>query len=102
MLRRGQLDAVAAAPALDELARAVRIFADDLAERDRFDEVRGVLLDVARTATDALPPDGSLGLTVVVAQVRALAADLIYATGTTSAELDGLLEQGDERVDPGG
>lgn len=102
MLRRGQLDAVAAAPALDELAQAVRIFADDLAERERFDEVRGVLLDVARTATDALPPDGSLGLTVVVAQVRALAADLIYATGTTSAELDGLLEQGDERVDPEG
>ncbi len=93
MLRRGDTDGVAAAPALQQLGAAVRIFADDLAEQDRFDEVRDVLLDVVRTATDALPGDGSLGLTVVVAQTRALAADLLYATGTTSEELDTLLDE---------
>lgn len=95
MLRRGERDGVAAAPALDQLAAAVRTYADDLAEQDRFDEVREALLGVARTATGALPRDGSLGLTVVVAQTRALAADLLYATGTREQELDALLE--DER-----
>jgi len=102
MLRRGERDGIAAAPALDELARAVRIFADDLAEQDRFDEVREVLLGVARTATGALHPGGSLGLTVVVAQTRALAADLLYATGTTADELDDLLlGENDEPPEPG-
>ncbi len=98
MLRRGDRDGAAVAPALDELARAVRVYADDLAEQDRFDEVREVLLAVARTATGALHRDGSLGLTVVVAQTRALAADLLYATGTTADELDELLlgEHGDD------
>ncbi len=93
MLRRGDTDGVAVAPALQQLGAAVRIFAEDLSEQHRFDEVRGVLLDVVRTATDALPGDGSLGLTVVVAQTRALAADLLYATGTTSEELDALLDE---------
>lgn len=102
MLRRGDRDGVAVAPALDDLARGVRVYAADLAEQDRFDEVREVLLAVARTATDALAPDSSLGLTVVVAQTRALAADLLYATGTTAEELDQLLlgEHGDGRLDP--
>ncbi|CAN5694094.1 MAG: FUSC family protein [Nocardioidaceae bacterium] len=92
MLRRGYTDGVAAAPALQQLAGAVRLFADDLAEQDRFDEVRQTLVAVARRATDSLTGDASLGLTVVVAQTRALAADLLYATGTTSDELDQLLD----------
>ncbi len=92
MLRRGYTDGVGAAPALQQLAGAVRIFADDLAEQDRFDEVRQTLVGVSRLATDALTRDASLGLTVVIAQIRALAADLLYATGTTSDELDDLLD----------
>lgn len=92
MLRRGQHDGLAAAPALQALADAVRTFADDLAEQDRFDEVRDALVRAAKTATEALSGDASLGLTVVVAQTRALAADLLYATGVTADELDTLLE----------
>lgn len=92
MLRRGYTDGVAAAPALQQLAGAVQLFADDLAEQHRFDEVRQTLVGVSRRATAALSGDASLGLTVVVAQTRALAADLLYATGTTAEELDDLLD----------
>ncbi|MDQ3104839.1 MAG: FUSC family protein [Actinomycetota bacterium] len=104
MLRRGARDGVVAAPALDRLAGAVRLFADDLAERQHVDDVREALVEVARSATDALPVERSLGLSVVVAQTRALAADLIYATGTTVDELDRLLEprRGESGSDPGG
>ncbi len=104
MLRRGARDGVVAAPALDRLASAVGLFADDLAERQHVDDVREALVEVARSATDALPVERSLGLSVVVAQTRALAADLIYATGTTVDELDRLLEprRGESGSDPGG
>ena len=104
MLRRGARDGVVAAPALDRLASAVRLFADDLAERQHVDDVREALVEVARSATDALPVERTLGLSVVVAQTRALAADLIYATGTTVDELDRLLEprRGESGSDPGG
>lgn len=104
MLRRGETDGVVAAPVLDGLATAVRTYAADLGAQQPTDEVREALVAVARSATGVLPTDGSLGLTVVVAQSRALAADLIYATGTTAEELDRLLEprRGESGADPGG
>jgi len=96
MLRRGDRTGVVLAPVLEQLATAVRLFADDLAARDRFDEVRGALLEVATSATTALESAQSLGATVVVAQTRSLAADLMYATGVSAVELDEMLGLGTE------
>ena len=94
MLRRGDRSGLVLAPVLESLAAAVRVFADDLSEQDRFDEVRQALLDTAREATGMLGTTRSLGVTVVVAQIRSLAADLLYATGVTARELDELLGLG--------
>ncbi len=99
MLRRGDRSGQVLVPVLESLAAAVRVFADDLSEQDRFDEVRQALLDTAREATAVLGPDQSLGVTVVVAQVRSLAADLLYATGLTALELDELLGLGPAAAD---
>ncbi len=94
MLRRGDRSGQVLVPVLESLAAAVRVFADDLAEEDRFDEVRQALLDTAREATAVLDTNQTLGVTVVVAQVRSLAADLMYATGLTALELDEMLGLG--------
>ena len=98
MLRRGDRSGLVLAPVLESLAAAVRVFADDLSEQDRFDEVRQALLDTAREATGILGTTRSLGVTVVVAQIRSLAADLLYATGVTAQELDELLGLGADRA----
>ncbi len=99
MLRRGDRSGLVLAPVLESLAAAVRVFADDLSEEDRFDEVRQALLDTAREATAVLGTTRSLGVTVVVAQVRSLAADLLYSTGITAPELDELLDLGADDAD---
>jgi uncharacterized membrane protein YgaE (UPF0421/DUF939 family) len=96
MLRRGDRAGEVLAPVIESLATAVRTFASDLAEEDRFDEVRGALLDTAREASSVLDSLRSVGVTVVVAQVRSLAADLMYATGVTALELDDMLGLGPE------
>ena len=98
MLRRGDREGIDLAPIIEELAAAVRLFADNLAE-DHLDEVRGALLETARKATAVLEAPHSLGVTVVVAQIRSLAADLLYATGITAMELDELLGLGSEPPD---
>ena len=98
MLRRGDRDGKVLAPVIEELAAAVRLFADDLAE-DRFDEVRAALLETTRNATAVLESPHSFGVTVVVAQIRSLAADLLYATGVTAVERDEMLGRGSETTD---
>ena len=95
MLRRGDREGIVLAPVIEELAAAVGLFADNLAE-DHLDEVRGALLETARKATAVLESPHSLGVTVVVAQIRSVAADLLYATGITAVELDELLGLGPE------
>ena len=64
------------------------VFADDLAEQDRFDEVRARLVEVAQQATATLPPRASLSAVSTVAQVRSVAADLMYASGAQPEEID--------------
>lgn len=95
MLRRGDRSGGALVPVLEQLARAVRAFGADLAGSGG-DEVRAELLASAREATAVLEHARSVGVTVVVAQTRALAADLLYATGVTAAELDEALDLGPE------
>lgn len=92
MLRHGESAPKDMDLAVDSLARAVRIFADDLSERDDFDEARQALIDAARIAVTALPGAMTLNTAAIAAQVRSLAADLLYASGATRDEIDESLD----------
>lgn len=78
--------------ALDGLAKAFRIFADDLSEQDDFEEAREALVEGARLATTALTESMTINSATIAAQVRSLAADLLYASGSTRDEIDQRLD----------
>ncbi|MGA8850994.1 MAG: FUSC family protein [Aeromicrobium sp.] len=78
--------------AIDGLARAFTIFADDLSERDDFEEARTVLVESAKLATNALTETMTINSATIAAQVRSLAADLLYASGYTRDEVDRRLD----------
>jgi uncharacterized membrane protein YgaE (UPF0421/DUF939 family) len=78
--------------AIDALAKAIGIFADDLSQQDAFDEARQELIEAARMASAALPDAMTMNSASIAAQVRSLAADLLYASGFTRDEIDERLE----------
>lgn len=78
--------------AIDALAKAIGIFADDLSQHDDFDEARQELVEAARMASSALPEAMTMNSASIAAQVRSLAADLLYASGFTRDEIDDRLE----------
>lgn len=92
MLRRGETPPVGVEEAIVSLAEAVRNFSDDLHGNQRFDEAQAQLISAAEAATRALPKAASMNTSTVVAQVRSLAADLLYATGSSVAEVDEWLD----------
>ena len=67
-------------------------FAPDNDDADAYDDARSKLIEAARMATVALPSAATINDAAVVAQVRALASDLLYATGMTQAQVDRALE----------
>jgi len=93
LLRRGVGVPSGLDVAVADLADAVRTFSSDLSEQDRFDDAVNLLVQTARTATVGLAPRAELSAVAAVAQVRAVAADLIYATGMTSRDVDELFAQ---------
>lgn len=88
LLRHGEPVPADLDAAIDALAAAVEIFASDLSERDDFDEARRELTEAARMAALALPTAATMNSAAVAAQVRSLAADLLYASGYTREEID--------------
>ncbi|WP_269140120.1 FUSC family protein [Aeromicrobium terrae] len=78
--------------AVDALAAAVEVFADDLSEQDDFEEARNELVQAARMASLALPEAVTMNSAAIAAQVRSLAADLLYASGYTRDEIDERLD----------
>lgn len=92
MLRHGEPAPAEMHLAVDSLARAVGILADDLSEHDDFAEARTELIDAARIAVNALPGAITLNSAAIAAQVRSLAADLLYASGATRDEIDESLD----------
>lgn len=78
--------------AIDALGKAIGIFADDLSQQDDFDEARQELIEAARMASAALPDAMTMNSASIAAQVRSLAADLLYASGFTRDEIDERLE----------
>lgn len=92
MLRHGEIASPDLAVAIESLAEAVDIFADDLSEDADFAEARQQLVDAARIAVLALPGAMTLNTAAITAQVRSLAADLLYASGSTRDEIDEKLD----------
>jgi uncharacterized membrane protein YgaE (UPF0421/DUF939 family) len=88
LLRHGEPVPAGLDVAIDALASAVEIFADDLSERDDFEEARRELVEAARMASVALPEAATLNSAAIAAQIRSLAADLMYASGYTRDEID--------------
>ncbi|MFT4299066.1 MAG: FUSC family protein [Aeromicrobium sp.] len=94
MLRHGESAPVLMATAVEQLARAVRIYADDLASRDDFVEAREAVIEAARTAITCLSGAMTINAAAIGAQVRSLAADLLAASGVTRDEMGDLLDFG--------
>ncbi|MCW2790713.1 MAG: hypothetical protein JWQ91_2203 [Aeromicrobium sp.] len=92
LLRHGEPVPAGMDQAIDALARAIGIFADDLSERDDFEEARQQLVEAARMATAALPEAMTMNSAAIAAQIRSLAADLLYASGYSRDEIDERLE----------
>jgi hypothetical protein len=92
MLRHGEPAPAGMDRAVDSMAHAVEVFSDDLSEQDDFAEARRELVEAARTAVEALPGALSLNTAAIAAQVRSLAADLLYASGATRDEIASSLD----------
>ncbi|MDQ3157835.1 MAG: FUSC family protein [Actinomycetota bacterium] len=92
MCRHGDAAPADLAFAIDSLGKAVSMFGSDLSEHDVFDKARHELIQAARIATLALSEASSINSAAAVAQVRALAADLLYASGFTRDEIDERLD----------
>jgi uncharacterized membrane protein YgaE (UPF0421/DUF939 family) len=92
LLRHGEPVPPAMDAAIDALAHAVAIFADDLSEQHDFEAAREQLVEAARMATAALPAAMTINSAAIAAQVRSLAADLLYASGYSRDEIDERLE----------
>jgi uncharacterized membrane protein YgaE (UPF0421/DUF939 family) len=104
LLRRGVAVPDGLDAAVSNLSHAVRTFGSQLSEQARFDEAVNLLVDTAHAATIGLGPQAELSAVAAVAQVRALAADLLYAAGLNSGEVDrlfALVEPGHRRDDVG-
>lgn len=80
--------------AIDELAEAVDTVADDLSEYDDFGEARAQLVAAARTAVTTLPEPLTINSAAIAAQVRSIAADLLYVCGATRDDIDDALDFG--------
>jgi uncharacterized membrane protein YgaE (UPF0421/DUF939 family) len=67
--------------ALRTLAGAIRLLRIELARDAEFDECRAAALTAAELATEALEETGGFAGQIVVGQIRALAVDVLRATG---------------------
>ncbi len=94
MLRFGERPPTGLDLAMDQMARAIEIFADDLSEHHDFEEAREALVEAARLASTALTDRITLNSATIAAQIRSLAADLLYASGFTRDEVDDRLDFG--------
>jgi hypothetical protein len=72
--------------AIRELAEAVPHLSSYLSSPESVDEVEGVVLHAAASATAALDVTGNLSASVIVGQVRAISVDLLGALGIEGEE----------------
>lgn len=94
MLRHGETGPDALWLSVEELAEAVDLVADDLSTLDDFAGARERLVAAVRIAVEALPATMTLNTAAITAQVRSIAADLLYVCGATRDEIDEALDVG--------
>lgn len=87
MLRLGEPGA-SLAPAVERLARGVRVFESGLSDPADHERAQDDLVDSVRIAVESLTDEMTLNRAAVAAQVRSLAADILFASGMTRDELD--------------
>ena len=88
MIRLGEMPGVALAGAVEKLALGVAVFHDNLAEPSERLMAQEHLVEAVRIAMEALTDEMTLNRAAVAAQIRTLAADVLYAGGVTRDELD--------------
>jgi uncharacterized membrane protein YgaE (UPF0421/DUF939 family) len=94
MLRHGENGPEALWQALEELAEAVDLVADDLSALDDFADARERLVGAARVAVESLPDTMTLNTAAITAQVRSIAADLLFVCGASRDDIDRDLDFG--------
>lgn len=88
MLRHGEQAPARMDQAVDLLANAVQIYADNLSAQADFERAQHELVAAARIGVEALPGALTLNSAAIAAQVRSLAADLLYASGASRDDID--------------
>lgn len=88
MMRLGEEPGDRLATAVEELAEGVGVFQDVLALPGERARAENLLVDAVRIAMEALTDEMTLNRAAVAAQIRSLAADVLYAGGMTRDELD--------------
>lgn len=78
--------------AVRQLSEAARELDRQLEDMDGARPVKDLAIGAAELATEALEPSASLSVTVLVAQVRSVAVDLLQATGMETGEALGAIE----------
>ena len=88
MIRLGEIPGVALTQAVERLALGVSVFHDTLADPDDRVQAQNHLVEAVRMAMEALTDEMTINRAAVAAQIRSLAADVLYAGGMTRDELD--------------
>lgn len=88
MMRMGEEPGEELAHAVEELARGVGVFQDVLALPGERARAENQLVEAVRIAMAALTDEMTLNRAAVAAQIRSLAADVLFAGGMSRDELD--------------
>ena len=88
MIRLGELPGAELSLAVERLASGVGVFHDTLADPGERVKAQNELVESVRIAMEALTDEMTLNRAAVAAQIRSLAADVLYAGGMTRDELD--------------
>ncbi|MGN0064752.1 MAG: aromatic acid exporter family protein [Nocardioides sp.] len=88
MLRMGETGGDELCEAVECLARGVQIFEAGLSDPAAYARAQDELVESVRLAVGALTDQMTLNRAAVVAQVRSLAADVLFASGMSRDELD--------------
>lgn len=88
MLRLGESCSPQLLSAVEALSRGVHLFEDGLSRVGDQSAAQDELIRSVRLAVEGLRDDITLNKAAIVAQVRSLAADVLFASGMTRDELD--------------
>lgn len=87
-LRMGEECGELMTASVEKLSRGVETFASGLSDPDEYARAQAQLVESVRLAVESLTDDITINRAAVAAQVRSLAADVLYASGMTRDELD--------------